>query len=80
MFWKTSYAEENFKSSRFLQRKYEKNIGKDFERNKKKWACKTCKTKRKKVAILGTNSMSMKRLLILLMKEIKLKISKMKKQ
>jgi len=34
MFWKTSYAEKEFKSSRFLQTKHEKNIGKDFERNK----------------------------------------------
>ena len=34
MFWKTSYPEENFKSSKFLQKKYEKYIGKEFERNK----------------------------------------------
>ena len=34
MSWKTSYAKEKFKSSRFLQRKYEKNIGKGFQRNK----------------------------------------------
>ena len=34
IFLKTIYAGENFKSSRFLQTKYEKNIGKDFERNK----------------------------------------------
>ena len=34
MFLKTSYAGENFKSSRFLQTKYEKNIGKDFKRSK----------------------------------------------
>ena len=37
MSWKTSYAKEKFKSSRFLQRKYEKNIGKGFQRNKENW-------------------------------------------
>ena len=30
MFWKESHKSENFKSSKFLERKYERNIGKDF--------------------------------------------------
>lgn len=43
MFCKTSYTEENFKSSRFLQRKYEKIIRKDFERNKENRDAKASK-------------------------------------
>lgn len=43
MFCKTSYTEENFKSSRFLQRTYEKNIGKDFKRNKENRGAKPAK-------------------------------------
>ena len=53
MFWKTSYVEENFKSSRFLQRKYEKNIGKDFERNKKNGLVKPVKQEGKKSPFLA---------------------------
>ena len=51
MFWKTSYAEENFKSSRFLQRKDEKNNGKDFGRNKENRGVKPAK-KNKIIEIL----------------------------
>ena len=43
MFWKTNYAEENFKSSRFLQRKYLKIIGKELERNKENRGVKPAK-------------------------------------
>ena len=32
MFWKESHKSESFKSSNFLQKKYERNIGKDFNR------------------------------------------------
>ena len=32
MFWKESHKLESFKSSKFLQKKYERNIGKDFNR------------------------------------------------
>ena len=32
MFWKESHKSESFKSSKFLQKKYERNIGKDFNR------------------------------------------------
>lgn len=66
MFWKTSYAEENFKSSRFLQRKDEKNIGKDFRRNKENRGVKPAKKNkiieiyvhiwRKEIDIFETNS------------------------
>ena len=43
-FLKTSYAGENFKSSRFLQTTYEKNVGKDFERNKENRGAKPANT------------------------------------
>ena len=67
--------------------KYEKNIGKDFERNKENQGVKPTK-KYKIVEVLcpnvkersrhsATKSPSMKRLLILLTKEMKLKIIKM---
>ena len=66
--------------------KYEKNIGKDFERNKENRGVKPAK-KYKIVEVLCphvkersrhsvTKSPSMKRLLILLIKEMKLKIIK----
>ena len=32
MFWKESHESESFRSSKFLQKKYERNIGKDFNR------------------------------------------------
>ena len=32
MFWKESPKSENFKSSKFFQNKYERNIGKGFNR------------------------------------------------
>ena len=32
MFWKESHKSESFKSPNFLQKKYERNIGKDFNR------------------------------------------------
>ena len=32
MFWKESHKSESFKSSKFLQKKYERNIGKYFNR------------------------------------------------
>ena len=32
MFWKESHKSESFKSSKFLQKKYERDIGKDFNR------------------------------------------------
>ena len=43
MFRKTSYAEENVKSFRFLLRKYKKSIMKDFERNKENRGVKSAK-------------------------------------
>ena len=43
MFWKTSYAEENFKSSRFLQMKYEKHVGKNLKETKKNRGVKPAK-------------------------------------
>ena len=43
MFRKTSYAEENVKSFRFLQRKYKKSIMKNFERNKENRGVKSAK-------------------------------------
>ena len=40
MFWKESHKSESFRSSKFLQKKYQRNIGKDFNRVATLW-CET---------------------------------------